>query len=185
MEFDLQLFLWINSTLTHPVLDGVAIVLSAIGAWPVGVAGFVLVLGCAPKDCCKGLALRYVIGILLVHFATLGLKHGVDAQRPAWRLEEEVASGELEVRFLFDPMPMKRSFPSGHTALAFFAMGTVALTRREWGVPALLIALGVGWSRIYSGCHFPIDCVVGALLGSALVWVIGWRAQWASQSAPR
>ena len=66
-----------------------------------------------------------------------------------------------------------RSFPSGHTAQAFFLMtlfghafqagtgGTVAL----YAVAAL-----VGFTRMYVGAHYPRDVIGGAVLGS--VWGI-------------
>jgi membrane-associated phospholipid phosphatase len=77
-------------------------------------------------------------------------------------------------RALFTPgrsrvrMPASRSFPSGHTAAAFaFATGT----RRElaWtGPPLYALAALVGYSRVVTGVHYPLDVVAGALAGVTL-----------------
>jgi undecaprenyl-diphosphatase len=58
------------------------------------------------------------------------------------------------------------SFPSGHTAAAFAV--AVALAGEPFGAGplALLLAGGIGLSRVYLGAHYPLDVAVGAALGS-------------------
>ena len=62
-------------------------------------------------------------------------------------------------------MPLSRSFPSGHTAAAFaFATGTGHIL--PWaGPPLIVLASAVGYSRVHTGVHFPIDVIAGALCG--------------------
>ncbi len=59
------------------------------------------------------------------------------------------------------------AMPSGHTGTAFVAATIVALlVRRPWvRWLAWGLALGVGYSRVYLGQHFPRDVVVGMALG--------------------
>src|SRR6185437_1654483 len=75
--------------------------------------------------------------------------------------------------------PTDYSFPSGHAAgsFAFCVFFAVVLLRatfwtglsRMVGAAALvLLALGVGLSRIALGVHFPADVAAGALLGATL-----------------
>lgn len=59
------------------------------------------------------------------------------------------------------------SFPSGHTAsAAAFATG-VTIERPRLGVPVILLAAGVGYSRVHVGVHYPSDVVAGAAVGIA------------------
>jgi membrane-associated phospholipid phosphatase len=65
-------------------------------------------------------------------------------------------------------MPTTRSFPSGHTAAAF-AFATGVVRELPWaGPPLYTLAALVGYSRIHTGVHYPLDVVAGALAGVAL-----------------
>ena len=65
-------------------------------------------------------------------------------------------------------MPRSRSFPSGHTAAAFaFATG-VAHVLSPAGPPLYALAALVGYSRVHTGVHYPLDAASGAFCGVAL-----------------
>lgn len=68
------------------------------------------------------------------------------------------------------------SFPSGHTAAAFAIFFALALMTRSRIAQAglFLLALGVGFSRIYLSQHFLMDVVGGSLVGMAGGW-FAWR----------
>lgn len=69
------------------------------------------------------------------------------------------------------------SFPSGHSANAVTAYGSLAAheKKRKW-LWALAIALPilVGFSRVFVGAHFPTDVLCGWLLGAIIVALIPW-----------
>ncbi len=68
------------------------------------------------------------------------------------------------------------SFPSGHTVTAFTAavVGTYLCRNKNWGYLFLLLALLVGFSRMYLSEHFFEDVTAGSLLGVFLT--IFWLA---------
>lgn len=65
--------------------------------------------------------------------------------------------------------PSDFSFPSGHTAASFAAAAAFyrGLPRRT-GIPLLIVAGLIAFSRIYLGVHFPSDVLVGAADGIIL-----------------
>lgn len=63
--------------------------------------------------------------------------------------------------------PKDYSFPSGHTAASFAAVGAMYFTKyKHWKIFGV-IALIIAFSRLYLYVHFPTDVLFGALLGIA------------------
>ncbi len=70
-------------------------------------------------------------------------------------------------------MPRSRSFPSGHTAAAFaFATGAGEVLPAT-APPLLALAALVGYSRIHTGVHYPVDVIAGALCGVGVAEATG------------
>lgn len=69
-----------------------------------------------------------------------------------------------------------RSFPSGHTTLAFATATSVALQYKKWYVvvPAYVWAASVGYSRMYLGKHYPSDVLAGAAIGIGAGYFSHW-----------
>ncbi|MCD6063458.1 MAG: phosphatase family protein [Flavipsychrobacter sp.] len=71
------------------------------------------------------------------------------------------------------PVYMERSFPSGHTTGAFclFCFLAILLPPRykPLGLVCFLVALAVGWSRMYLAAHFFLDVYVGSILATVFV----------------
>ena len=63
----------------------------------------------------------------------------------------------------------RNQLPSGHTALAFSTVTSLLFTTEKWyfAAPAYVWAIGVGYSRIYLGQHYPSDVIAGAVSGAA------------------
>lgn len=66
------------------------------------------------------------------------------------------------------------SFPSGHTQTAVGTFGAIALTVRQRVIRTVCIVLAVlvGFSRMYVGVHTPMDVLVGALTAVALIFIL-------------
>lgn len=58
------------------------------------------------------------------------------------------------------------SFPSGHTSSAFsVAVVMFMLMPKKYGVPALIVATLIAYSRLYVGVHYPSDVIGGLIIG--------------------
>jgi membrane-associated phospholipid phosphatase len=85
-------------------------------------------------------------------------------------------------------MPLTTSFPSGHAASAFaFATG-VTRELPTVGIPMHGAAAVVAYSRVHTGVHYPLDVIVGAVVGGALspvatTWLDRRRARRAGRNA--
>ena len=78
------------------------------------------------------------------------------------------------VSLIAEPDP--HSFPSGHTCAAF-AAGMIwarALPKGWMRVLAVVLAVGMGLSRLYVGVHYPSDVLAGAAVGAFSAWFV-WR----------
>jgi membrane-associated phospholipid phosphatase len=91
----------------------------------------------------------------------LGLKPIRRRRRPDRAAHEVPVSRHVD-------MPRTTSFPSGHAASGFAFAAGVADELPALGVPLHGVAALVAYSRVHTGVHYPIDVVVGAVVGGAL-----------------
>ena len=82
---------------------------------------------------------------------------------------------EIEALIPLIAKPTDFSFPSGHTTASFaVALVMLRMLPKKIGIPAVVLAALVAFSRLYLGVHYPTDVLTGfvvALVGSSLaVW---------------
>lgn len=90
------------------------------------------------------------------------LKDWIARPRPC-HLDETV---ELLVK-----RPSSYSCPSTHTAWAFAAATSILLYFKKWGIVTVVVALLIGFSRMYLFVHFPTDVLLGTVMGVLLAIV--------------
>ncbi|MBR0142372.1 MAG: phosphatase PAP2 family protein [Ruminococcus sp.] len=66
--------------------------------------------------------------------------------------------------------PSGYSFPSGHTGAASAASVTVFIQNKKIGIPLMILAVGIIFSRLYFCVHFPTDILGGIINGTT--WAI-------------
>jgi undecaprenyl-diphosphatase len=69
-----------------------------------------------------------------------------------------------EVQLLISA-PHDYSFPSGHTLASFEGAGAIFFCNKKYGIPALVLAALIAFSRLYLYVHYVTDVLVGAILG--------------------
>ena len=124
-----------------------------------------VVLLAVPKTRKTGYAavLSLIFGVIVTN---LLLKNIVARPRPF---------AEIEALIPLIAKPTDFSFPSGHTTASFaVALVMLRMLPKKIGIPAVVLAALVAFSRLYLGVHYPTDVLTGfvvALVGSSLaVW---------------
>jgi undecaprenyl-diphosphatase len=70
------------------------------------------------------------------------------------------------------PPSQEPSFPSDHSAFAFAIAAALLFGGASLDIPALLLAMLIAFSRVYTGEHYVSDVVAGALIGGAAAFVL-------------
>lgn len=78
--------------------------------------------------------------------------------------------------------PTDWSFPSGHTAASFAAVGALLAEKSRLWKPAFVLATVIAFSRLYLYVHWPSDVLAGALLGTFLGFLSSWLFKRVSQA---
>lgn len=93
------------------------------------------------------------------------IKYCVYSPRPRVYFEDQID----KLRFVKDVYVVGgiQSFPSGHTVTAFSAgvVLTYLIRNKLWGLALLLLAMLVGYSRMYLSQHFFEDVTAGSVIG--------------------
>lgn len=70
------------------------------------------------------------------------------------------------------PTPSEFSFPSGHTSSSFAAAAVFYRhLPKKLGLPSVILAGLIGFSRLYVGVHYPTDVIAGVLMGILLSYL--------------
>ncbi len=97
-----------------------------------------------------------VVNLIITGILMPTIKYTFRHKRPSSLLENVI---------LLEPVSLK-SFPSADSAYVFTMFCTALLCGNLYlSIILLIIALIVGYGRVYMGAHFPLDVIVGYIFG--------------------
>ena len=165
-EFEIKILDFIQQTAGCKALDFLMPIVSVFGDYGIVCIALSLVLIIIPKTRKMGLqsGLALLIGLIVCNII---LKPLVFRPRPYFVNTDFVPIVEQ----LKDG-----SFPSGH-ALALFETSTVFMIRdKRFGIPSIIVAFAVAFSRLYLYMHYPSDVLAGTVIGIGIgflsVWIV-------------
>ncbi len=168
-NFDLPILDWIMENLWCPFLDFLMPLITLLGDAGIFWIAMAVVLLFFPKTRKIGLGMgaALLIGVLVCNVT---LKPLVARIRPYdYQLEHfgKVIPLLIEAQHDF-------SFPSGHTIASFEAATVLMIHSKKAGIPALILATLIAFSRLYLYVHYPTDVLASVVLGIGIGFLGNW-----------
>ncbi|MGM9589115.1 MAG: phosphatase PAP2 family protein [Faecousia sp.] len=174
VSFDLPILDWIQANLQSGFMDTVMPIITLFGDAGIFWMICATLLLFTKKHRRTGLGVWFALAMGLL-VCNIILKPAVARIRPydfqitqlgkTW--EDILLGGKLLVE-----APHDYSFPSGHTIASFEACTVLLLNSKLMGIPAVILAILIAFSRLYLYVHYPTD-VIFALLAGILFGVLG------------
>ena len=154
-EFEIKILDFIRERFACPFLDAVMPLITSLAnggiIWII--AAVLLLIFKKSRKTGFSVALALITGLII---GNLILKNLVGRIRP-YEFNEGV---EILVARLSD-----YSFPSGHTLASFEAATVLMIRDKRLGIPALILAVIIAFSRLYLYVHYPTDVLAGIIIG--------------------
>ena len=160
LSFDLPILDWIQANLQSGFMDKFMPFITVFGDagifWMIWAA--VLVIFPKTRKIGLGMAFAMVMGLIVCNIT---LKPLVARIRP-YDLQAELG---VAIKLLCEAQH-DFSFPSGHTIASFEAAVVLVKYSKKMGIPAMILAVLISFSRMYLYVHYPTDVIVSVILGT-------------------
>ena len=160
ISFDLPVLDWIQANMQSGFMDKFMPFITKFGDhgtfWMIVAA--LLFLFPKTRKTGLGMAIAMMIGLLVCNVT---LKPLVGRIRP-YDLQAELG---VTIQLLGERMH-DFSFPSGHTIASVEAAVVMMKNSKKLGIPAMILAVLISFSRLYLYVHYPTDVIASIILGT-------------------
>ncbi len=156
------------ASIHNPVTDSIFSFITWLGDDGKLWIGIALVLLFFPKYRKTGIAM--IVGLITFHFLCNGFLKDLFGRPRPYVLMPEIMNSIPSVV----DIPSSYSMPSGHTMMSFVCAEILSGNIKKATLPAYIMAVLMGLSRIYLLVHYPTDVIVGAVLGILLAKLINY-----------
>jgi len=161
ISFDLPILDWIQANLQSGFMDKFMPFITIFGDagifWMV-ISALLLVFPKTRKTG-LGMAIAMMIGLVVCNIT---LKPLVARIRP---YDLQMQEFGIAIQLLGEKMH-DFSFPSGHTIASFEAAVVLLKNSKKMGIPAMILAVLISFSRLYLYVHYPTDVIASIILGT-------------------
>ena len=165
-SFDLPVLDWIAANLKCGFLDFLMPLITLLGDAGIFWIACSVVMILIPKTRKTGLALGISLlsGLLVCNVTLKPLVGRIRPYDYQWQFFQKEIT--LLVEGLHD-----YSFPSGHTIASFEAATALLIGNRKLGIPAMILAVLIAFSRLYLYVHYPTDVLASIVLGIGIAFL--------------
>lgn len=160
-EFEIKILDFVRDNLACPLLDTLMSIITKFGDGGIFWIAVAVIMIIFKKTRKTGISMGAALLIGLI-VGNLLLKNIVARTRP-YDVNTNI---ELLIKRLSD-----YSFPSGHTLASFEAAVVLLIRDKRFGIPAIILASLVAFSRIYLYVHYPTDVLGGIILGTVIAFI--------------
>lgn len=171
VSFDLPILDWIQANLKNGFLDVAMRIITMFGDGGIFWIACAVILLCIPKTRKTGLGmgLALIMGLIVCNIT---LKPLVQRIRP-YDFQQEYF--QVTIQLLTEQMH-DFSFPSGHTIASFEAATVLLINNKKLGIPAMILAVLIAFSRLYLYVHYPTDVIFSIFAGILFAFIGNWLA---------
>ena len=161
ISFDLPILDWIQANLQSGFMDKFMPFITKFGDhgtfWMIVAA--LLFIYPKTRKTGLGMAIAMMLGLLICNVT---LKPLVGRIRP---YDLQLQEFGITIQLLGERMH-DFSFPSGHTIASFEAAVVLLKNSKKMGIPAMILAVLISFSRLYLYVHYPTDVIASVILGT-------------------
>ena len=166
VSFDLPILDWIQANLQSSFMDKFMPIVTVLGDAGLFWIAWAVLLLLFPKTRKIGLGMGFalIMGLLVCNVT---LKPLIQRIRPYDFQEQEFG---ILINLLIDRQH-DFAFPSGHTIASFEAATVLLKNSKKMGIPAMILAVIIAFSRLYLYVHYPTDVIFSVFAGILFAFI--------------